>query len=280
MKIIAKPLAGLANKLRVIESALSLGRDLDCPVDVVWVPDWQMVARYDQLFEPTELFRVIDQDKYRYGRSSFLMTGVKGQLSRLINKYYYGLDVVFNELDIRRQVRPGNWDIFSMVKDKVSYIDTCHNFYPYHYRFSWIRPISSIRDAVDIVGGAIRNNNCIGLHIRRTDNADSITHSPDHLFETAIREEISKDPGVVFFLATDDQRTQEHFVGLFGSDRILVHQKKFGRDSIPAIQDAVVDWLLLSKCRKLYCSFFSSFSETAAVVSDAPAITLKTLSEE
>ena len=58
---------------------------------------------------------------------------------------------------------------------------------------------------------------------------------------------------------------------LFGNDRMLVHPKRFGRDSVAAIQDAVVDWMLLGVCSKLYCSFYSSFSETAIAVSKAPA---------
>jgi len=113
------------------------------------------------------------------------------------------------------------------------------------------------------------------LHIRRTDNTSSVENSPDYLFENAIREEIGKNSSTVFFLATDDYKTQSHFIGLFGPERILVHPKKFGRDSVDAIRDAVVDWTLLTKCSKLYCSYYSSFSETAIAVSNAPAVTLK-----
>jgi len=204
------------------------------------------------------------------------MTGWKRPLTQLINRSL-GIDLVFNETDIMRQVRPGNWDIKSLVsaQNRV-YIDTCHNFYPYHYNFSWVKPVPAIAANIGKFRERINGRKCIGLHIRRTDNASSIECSPNELFEAAVREELARDPRAVFFLATDDQATQDHFVNLFGSDRMLVHPKRFGRDSVAAIQDAVVDWMLLGVCRKLYCSFYSSFSETAIAVSKAPAITLKT----
>src|SRR5579872_4541072 len=119
MKIIAKPLAGLANKLRVIESAVSLARDLNSPVEIVWVPDWQMVARYRELFEPSELFRVLDYDKFKYCRSSFSLSKYKKPFSALINRCY-GIDVAFNETDISRQVRPGSWDIRALSEGKTT----------------------------------------------------------------------------------------------------------------------------------------------------------------
>jgi hypothetical protein len=274
MKIIAKVLAGLANKLRVIESVVSLAKDLDSPVEIIWVPDWQMVAQYRDLFEPSELFGIIDYDKFKYCRSSFSLAKYKKPLSALINRYY-GIDVAFNEADIARQVRPGHWNVRSMAEGKTTYIDTCHNFYAYQYNFSWVRPVSVIADRIGNFEEKINQRNCIGLHIRRTDNTSSVENSPDYLFENAIREEIGKNSSTVFFLATDDYKTQSHFIGLFGPERILVHPKKFGRDSVDAIRDAVVDWTLLTKCSKLYCSYYSSFSETAIAVSNAPAVTLK-----
>lgn len=270
-RIIANTLAGLANRLRVIESAVSLGKDLSTPVDILWVPAEHMVANYYELFETPELFNVIKESKYPYSRSSFSLKGYKKPIANLINTFY-GIDKMFNDQDIAHQVRPGNWDIVSLAKNRTIYIDTCHNFYPYHYNFSWVKPIPVIADVVNEYAVKFKDKNCVGLHIRRTDNVASIENSPDYLFEQAIRKEIAEDANTIFFLATDDAATEQHFLKLFGPDRIQVVPKKFGRDSIEAIQHAVVDWMLLGKCSKLYCSYWSSFSETAASVANTTAI--------
>jgi hypothetical protein len=274
MKIIAKPLAGLANKLRVIESTISLAKDLNAPVEINWVPDWQMVAQYHELFEPCEFFQVTNQNKYKYARSSFSMKGFRKIVSGQINNFY-GIDIAFNELDICQQVRPRHWDIGTLVKNKNTYIETCHDFYSYHYNFSWVKPLPEIADAIAGFTEKLQNKDCIGLHIRRTDNVASIKQSPDELFENAIRQEIQGNENSIFFLATDDAATEQHFISLFGPEKILSYPKNFGRDNVTAIQDAVVDWTLLGKCSKLYCSFYSSFSETAAAVSKAETIVCK-----
>lgn len=274
MKIIVKPLAGLANKLRAIESTLSLARDLECPVHVHWVPDHQMVAHYHELFEPSELFEVQAGDRYKYCRSSFSLKGYKKPIAKVINTLY-GIQLMFNDLDIASQVRQGSWDIRQMAAGKTVLIDTCHDFYTYHYSFSWVRPLPEIAASIETFAAKFRGRPCIGLHLRRTDNAMSIAKSPDVLFENAIRQEIADNPDSLFFLATDNPDTEKHFLDLFGYDRILVFPKRFGRDNVAATRDALVDWSLLGKCSRLYCSFWSSFSETAARVAQTDAITLK-----
>jgi hypothetical protein len=274
MSIHVKVLAGLANKLRAIESGVSLSKDLNCPLEVIWVPDHQMVAKYHELFCPSDLFDVTGHDRYRFSRSSFLIKGLKKPIVSTINSLY-GLDLSFNDVDIGQQVRPRIWDIGSIARGKHIYISTCHDFYPYRYNFSWVKPLPEIGETIESFTEKIRGKNCIGLHIRRTDNAVAKEQSPDRLFEEAVKEEIRKNEETIFFLATDDAATEKHFIRLFGPQRILVYPKMFGRDSVQATRDAVVDWFLLGKCSKLYCSYYSSFSETAASVAGTPAITLK-----
>jgi hypothetical protein len=270
-RIILNTLAGLANRLRVIESAISLGKDLNTPVDICWGPTEHMVAHYHELFETPELFNLIKENKYPYSRSSFSLKGYKKPIAKLINAFY-GIDKSFNDQDIAHQVRPENWDIVSLARNRTIYIETCHNFYKYHYNFSWVKPLPFIADVIEGFSGKIKNKNCVGLHIRRTDNTASIENSPDILFEHAIKKEITENENTIFFLATDDAATEHHFVKLFGPERIQVVPKKFGRQNIEAIQYAVVDWMLLGKCSKLYCSYWSSFSETAASVANAETI--------
>jgi hypothetical protein len=233
-----------------------------------------MVAQYADLFEPSELFSVTRSNKLKYCGSSFSLPPYKRPISDLINRYC-GVDLVFAPRDIRRITASEDCDIRDLVAGKTAYIHTIQSFYPYRYNFSWVKPVAAIAAKMAGFEETVGVNRCIGLHIRRTDNHRSIQNSPDHLFEAAIRKELQLDPDAVFFLATDDQATQSHFIGIWGPDRILTHPKQFGRSTVQATQDAVIDWMLLTRCRKLYCSFYSSFSETAAAVSKVPAITLR-----
>jgi len=270
-RIIVKPAAGLANRLRVIESGLSLARSLDQPLRVVWVTDSEMVANYEDLFEPADLFEVCHRDEYRYVRSSFSLRGWKKAASRLINRFY-GIDLAFSDLDITPLIESNQIDLAESCRNKNVYFLTCKRFYLFSYNYSWLRPLPEIQQRVDDFRRRIGNHRCVGLHIRRTDSVKSIELSPDSLFEEAIELELERDPATVFFLATDDSTTQERIVEKYAATRIMVQRKLFGRDSVEATQDALVDLLSLASCQKLYRSYWSAFSDTAAILSGAETV--------
>jgi len=71
-------------------------------------------------------------------------------------------------------------------------------------------------------------------------------------------------------VATDDPATEEALVARFGRDVIMTSPKRFGRDSVAAIQDAVVDLFGLAATREILASASSSFSETASVLGRIP----------
>ena len=108
-----------------------------------------------------------------------------------------------------------------------------------------------------------------GFHIRRTDNVKSIKFSPDDLFINKAKVLIENDNKVKFFLATDDAEVRTKFRRLFGWH--CVTRDVAERHSINGVEDAVVDMLLLSSCKRgVYGSYWSSFSEVAAEVGRCP----------
>jgi hypothetical protein len=117
--------------------------------------------------------------------------------------------------------------------------------------------------------------NTIGVHIRATDNEPSKQLSPFSVFITRMEKEICQNPEVTFFVATDEEKYQENLLEKFGKDRILYHEKVFGRNITKGIQDAVIDLFCLSKTSKIYGSYFSSFSEVAGRLGQIPVHILK-----
>jgi hypothetical protein len=80
---------------------------------------------------------------------------------------------------------------------------------------------------------------------------------------TQIEEEIVRNPDATFFLSTDEEKYQEELLEKFGEDRIIYHEKVFGRHITAGVRDAVIDLFCLSKTSKIYGSYFSSFSDVA-----------------
>lgn len=59
--IVIKPQGGLANRIRVISSALNLSKLSNQTLSVIWEPDQDLNCSFPLLFEETEYFKVIDQ---------------------------------------------------------------------------------------------------------------------------------------------------------------------------------------------------------------------------
>ncbi len=104
----------------------------------------------------------------------------------------------------------------------------------------------------------------IGLHIRRTDHAAATEISSTDGFISAIEKEIEADPNVRFFLATDSPEEEKNLKDKFG-DRIIIQQdKSWGREDKASMRSGILDMLCLSRCKKIYGSYKSAFSEFAA----------------
>ncbi len=87
--------------------------------------------------------------------------------------------------------------------------------------------------------------------------------------------EISENPDTRFFLATDSGEVEMKLLEIF-KDRIIIQpNKQLGRNNPGAIRDALVDMLCLSRTRKILGSYWSSFSESAALMGNLQLIIVK-----
>jgi hypothetical protein len=271
-RVIIRPSAGLTNRLRAIESGLSLAKELKLPVEINWLIDAQMVAKFEDLFVlPKDLFSISYSAKYSYIKSSFFKNPLKRFISKAISKCQ-GIPISFSEIDVVNLVWTQRINLLEACKNKTSYFYTCQRFFPFHYNYSWVDPVPVIQEKLNVIHLQFQRKKVVGIHIRRSDHEVSINQSPDELFINAIENELIVEPKTIFFLATDSKETEQLFINKYGNEKIVVNKKKFGRESVEATQDSVVDLFALSFCSKLYCSYWSSFSETASILSGVQTI--------
>ena len=79
--------------------------------------------------------------------------------------------------------------------------------------------------------------------------------------------EISKNEDCQFYLATDSEEEKKRLKEIFG-ERILTLPRAANRNSIAGMQDALVELYVLSRTQKIFGSMQSSYSETAAQISN------------
>lgn len=266
------PHSGLANRMRVIASGLSLAKKINQPISVIWNKDDGCNIDFYELFKPvTGLELRGDNWKTR------LMKLIRGKknlrwLPALISIDFYMFDENF------KQYVWGNKDYAfnpEILKKNVRdiYINTCHDFYYQKEFFTLFKPIPEIQVLINKNTKKF-SSKTIGIHIRRTDHKEAIRYSPLELYINEMKDDLSQDSEVNFFLATDDSETESKLKELFPG-KILTADRELSRSSKAGMTGAMVDLYCLGKCSKIYGSYWSSFSDVAARIGDVPLKVMK-----
>jgi hypothetical protein len=242
-----EPIGGLCNRMRSVDSGISLARNLDKRMLVFWWMNNDLNCHFDELFEkPDGIDKIIC---------------IKCRDQKLLKFLHLFLPFVFphvmNQKDVSQRIKDKNFNY--LTKYRNIFISTFSSFYPVDTPLALFKPIKKLSEIIN----SIDTKNMIGVHIRRTDNLKSINNSPLYLFVKNMNEEVEKDKNVKFFLATDDKDVENQLMGKF-KDKIATYPKITTNRGMPnAIQDAVVDLYCLAKCKKLIGSYWSSFTDAA-----------------
>ncbi len=257
------PSGGLANCMRAIVSAYHLCQLSDSHLQVVWFQGWGMHAAYSDVFEPltkgnvavreANVWDYIVNDRPR--RHNLWLPYLPQQL------YYCG--GVIGELQIADFQQQG-FDFARWLRGHRRYM-SCH--------FEVVTPPRSLYRDFYVPTAPVRAlvaeyqqqfaAYTIGMHIRRTDNIDSINRSPIEQFIETGRKELADHPDAKVFLATDSEDVKKEMRQHFG-DHIITSSAEATRDSVAGIRAGLAEMWTLSLTHKIYGSAGSSFSEMAS----------------
>lgn len=141
---------------------------------------------------------------------------------------------------------------------------TCENWLKV-LDFSFVKPTSEMQAIVDSRCAEFPNK-VVGVHIRRTDNAESIRLSPSSAFVREMKRAVDDDGIEAFFVASDSDEEKRMLRKEFGDNRIITNEHVASRSDENGLKDAVVDLLMLSRTNKIIGSGWSSFSEVASYI--------------
>lgn len=250
------PYAGLANRMRAISSGIYIAKEYSQPATVYWFKEKLCFADFTDLFEPIQIENV--SMKKLASSNLFLIPAAKRNffIPSFLRKFYYQKQISnFNRIS-------GNiFDQLDSSFDKI-YLSSCHSMSSHYPLQSLFKPVADIREKIETVK-RLFSKQTIGIHIRRTDNVHSIKSASIDDFKYRIESEISKDPDVKFYLATDDSIVKEQLIQQF-KNRIICYEASLTRGSVDGMKDAVVDLWCLSQTSRIIGSYFSSYSEIAA----------------
>ena len=260
------PVGGLANRMKAIDAAVGLAQEANARLHIIWFKDKGLNCRFDQLFRSLELKGVTLKEASWTDKLIFDRPRRKNfHLPRLFQRVLFD-DCIYEHEATQRFYR--KFDFLSWAQGKNVYIASCVYFHPQTARplFRIFQPIEKIQEQIKAFTDSF-SRPTMGIHIRRTDNIASISQSPTELFIEKMREEIGKDEDCQFYVATDSEEEKKRLKDIFG-ERILTLPRAADRNSIAGMQDALVELYVLSHTRKIMGSMQSSYSETAAQISN------------
>jgi hypothetical protein len=258
--LVVYPQYGLANRLRAIASAKILADHTGRRLIINWVPcERECNVRWVELFMNQVERYPLPLSGFQPGVNFYDDTGKPG--------FYWDMphSLVQNKSDVValrtfRNIRP-KWMTEGAFKRSKSLF------------YKSLKPVSAVQEAVsDIEDRYFRNNHVIGIHMRRTDHfswnsrQDPGSVSPTELFIRRMRRILKDNSKTKFFLSTDDKNEEKVIKNLF-PDAVIVYEKDaMSRLTRKGMQDALIDWLLLSKTCTIIGSYRSSFNEEAGIV--------------
>ncbi len=265
-KLTFVPYGGSANRMRAIASVVNLASRTGVKVDIIWLREWAMEARYDELFLPFEAEGVTLHDAswweyYVYDRPRKKNLWIPSVPQRIL------FDDVLTEKNIGKMINSG-FDLESWAKGHCNFMPACQRFGSFDDYDGLIRslfvPVPEVTDKVNSYRDTF-SGHTIGVHIRRTDNSDSINNSPLEGFIECIDREIKENGETKIFLATDDESTRSELSDRYG-DRIITSSKSATRANVDGIRDGLVDMWTLAATDVIYGSVGSSFSVMASSI--------------
>lgn len=272
--LVINPIGGLANRMRAIAAGVTLAQDLGADFRIIWAMNSELYARFEDIFEVPAILKdkIYYPGKWEYEflykpprKQNLFLSGLF--LRRFQRKLQFavpGWDITENEAKepLLKFYRNGDF--------KIAYIQGCTDFYTYDLEFyrSLFVPVKSIRAGVETVIGKIGPLRT-GVHIRRTDNIDSINHSPLEAFVAKIENILKKTPDMKFYLASDSEDVKTYFKKKY-PDSFFCYERPAKRTTKDGIYNAARELMILSRCQRIIGSYYSSFSEAAAKCGDIP----------
>jgi hypothetical protein len=247
MTITIEVLAGLANRIRSLVSAICLAKDHEETLHVIWpANDPACMIRFYDLFEKSSFPKWVQIDMGPLEGKSF---------------------------EIQTEDDFTNWLSSSPRLPMKSH----QPFYKYESE-EWLQVLRNLKPVQEIrskLSHPFLEKQCVGVHIRRGDHQLAKKFSPLDLFIEKMKEESQTTN---FIIATDSAAVKRDLQAMFG-DRVWFPADSLSRMTRNGMQSALVDFLALSTCSKILGSYDSSFSKIASLYGNVPLLVIKTSQE-
>ncbi len=249
---------GMCNRLRAVVSGMRLaeftGRQYEC----IWDSQPNCNIHYNDQFETKiDVMRSSDWCRRMAIRCSTGITiksyGAVFEGTTHTSRIMRGIVVIGDESVAT--IEAGNW-FFHRDDNFLPDFERQRELYRRHVLHASTVPV------IDKIYADLSNGQrMIGVHIRGTDNAHCIEHSPIASFIPIIDKKLNGTDRIL--LATDDVDAVNILRARYGNRLHVPHMPPASRDSIQGMKIAIRDLYLLARCDVIIGSCGSTFSNMA-----------------
>lgn len=263
-----EPCAGLGNRFIAMACAYYAAREINQPLTVVWKKESVLAASSEVLFRLPNDIRIVEISQLGLRENAFGQ--LKGDVVLASIRKKCGL--ILSCDDVAALYTKGGFENIKNLLSKFPniYIKATNPFYDLSKiptPLSFITPAPTVNERVIKTMGS---GKYIGVHVRRTDHAESIQNSPLELFVEKMKECLDKNPDAKFYVATDDNSVLAELEKTFPEKITTLKDRYLARDHEQGIIDAYIEMLCLSRCEKILGSYNSTFSSMAAMIGNIP----------
>ena len=256
--------AGIGNRLRGLISAMRLSKILNRKLLLFWKNSKHLGCDFNDLFE--NKFDEITQEEFDRiinGDHNFKL--YRDVLDEDYNNHKYLILDTWKWIFLPGEIEEGFNKTYA--SEKGNNIDFEFDRIPVKQRLDILTELIELRinkDVLTLIKEFEKKYNLkeyTGMHIRRGDNKFTTDGrekiSSDEKFEKIIKD----NPNEKFFISTDSVEVAKRMKEKFGERIIYFPSEDKKRINKESIQEALAAIVLLSKTKKLYGSFLSTFSE-------------------
>lgn len=269
--IIIEPCAGLGNRLLGLGSAYAVAKKLDRKLVVMWKREVGCNIRFQELFDlPFEVVEISENGLKKEPVAQILGDRAKKKWRNSADRF-----LECDEVEKIKE-REGYEGLFRLIEQTpVIYLKA---FGPIcevtAESYSFVKPGKNIEEKGAYLFRELTGQ-CVGVHVRRTDHTEAIANSPLVLFAERMKKELETAADTSFFVATDDKEVRRELKELLPGAKLIFPQSDvIDRDSKEGIEEAFIEMLALSKCRKILGSYNSTFSLLPSYIGNIPLETV------
>lgn len=255
------PVGGLANRMRVIDSAVSFCERFNLNYRIIWHKDNNLYCAFSTIWKSINNLK----------DSNSILLPLLFKFRRKL-KLFRILLLLLEKLHFLKVFSEEEHKMLYSFFSQSNVSEFCLILIASYSRFF---PSDKFNTELFILKSELErrineesdnfNEFTIGVHIRRNDNIDSIQFSPLELFINEMQKLLIIQSKTRFYLATDSEVVKKELIKVF-DNKIISSSGLLSRNTEEGIMQSAVELYLLSRTSKILGSFNSSFSEMASIL--------------